>query len=371
MKVYITVFGRHHAHRLAYQMQKRGMLGKINIGYHGSVGSVKNKYIVRYFPIHAIRKSIKRVTKYDPNYSFSRIFDRIVKWKIRQQLDEGDIFYGWAGHCLESLKEAKKIGATTFIERSCPHIEFQKEVLKEESKITGIKYSGKSLQDEIMKKEYEETDYIVTPSTYSYESFVDSKVDIEKVLKVNLGARIYDKDKKNKEDDTFRVLYVGGNALRKGLFYLLKAWNKMSLNNSELVIRGNVPLGLKKHTETDNIKVVGRVNRKKLRKMYQNSSVFCLPSVDEGFGMVVSEAMSHSLPVIITENVGAKDIVKDEKDGFIIPIRDCKKISEKVQFLKENKKRAKKMGKNAKKKAKKYTWNRYGMEMKKCFKKLG
>jgi len=81
------------------------------------------------------------------------------------------------------------------------------------------------------------------------------------------------------------------------------------------------------------VRFIGRVHQGDLAAVYNQASVFVLASIANGFGMVVPQAMACGLPVIVTENVGAADIVTDGVDGFVIPIRDVDSLKEKLLLL--------------------------------------
>jgi len=99
----------------------------------------------------------------------------------------------------------------------------------------------------------------------------------------------------------------------------------------------------------------------KLRDRYHQASVFVLASLADGFGMVVPEAMACGLPVIVTENVGAADLIQDGVNGFIVPVQSPEKIAEKLIFLKENPGMASQMGINARATVERgYSWRDYG-----------
>jgi glycosyltransferase involved in cell wall biosynthesis len=118
-------------------------------------------------------------------------------------------------------------------------------------------------------------------------------------------------------------------------------------------------------------KAIGPVPQKELYKYYSNSSVFVLPSIEDGFGMVINQAMSCGLPVILTENTGGYDIVRDGIDGFIIPIRDVEKLKEKILYLYENPEICKQMGQNAKERAKSgFSWEDYGNKIYENYQKI-
>jgi len=78
-------------------------------------------------------------------------------------------------------------------------------------------------------------------------------------------------------------------------------------------------------------------------RLYQEADIFVLPSVDDGFGMVVAEAMAAGLPVIVTENVGAADHIEDGVEGFVVPIRNPEALAAKIKFFYDNLDEVKKM----------------------------
>jgi glycosyltransferase involved in cell wall biosynthesis len=93
----------------------------------------------------------------------------------------------------------------------------------------------------------------------------------------------------------------------------------------------------------------------------QTCDVFCLPSIVEGRALVIQEAMSRGLPIIITPNTGGEDLVKrDGSTGFLVPIRSPEIIAEKLHWMLEHRSETKEMGKNAKQHASLYTWEKYG-----------
>jgi len=110
-----------------------------------------------------------------------------------------------------------------------------------------------------------------------------------------------------------------------------------------------------------NIKYIGHVPQKELYKYYSQGSVFVIMSIEEGLAMVQPQAMACGLPVICTTNTGGENIVRDGKDGFVIPIRDVEKLKEKLVYLYENPEICRKMGESAKQRVSQgFTWDDYG-----------
>ncbi len=69
-----------------------------------------------------------------------------------------------------------------------------------------------------------------------------------------------------------------------------------------------------------------------LNQYYSTDNVFVFPSLVEGFGLVLLEAMACSIPVITTPNTAGPDIITDGLERFIIPIRDIEALKEKLEW---------------------------------------
>ena len=131
-----------------------------------------------------------------------------------------------------------------------------------------------------------------------------------------------------------RVLFVGSLGQRKGLGYVLRAVEMLG-NAVELTLIGRKttercePLneGVKKHRWVTSVP-----HAEVLREMSEHD-VLVFPSLFEGFGLVILEAMSQGLPVITTPNSGGLDVVTDGVDGFGVPIRSAEAIAEKLERL--------------------------------------
>ncbi len=122
---------------------------------------------------------------------------------------------------------------------------------------------------------------------------------------------------------------VGNYFLRKGTHYLIEAFKLIERGDAELWIRGDVPDEYRKRINDARVKIIPPVLPNKLAELYQAADVFVQPSIDEGFGMTVFEALAFGLPLVVTENVGAKDLLNN-KVSITVPIRNPEALAEAI-----------------------------------------
>ncbi len=258
---------------------------------------------------------------------------------------ECDIFHGWNGQCLTSLEEAKRGGAITVVERASSHILTQMKLLREEYETYGVE-DEPELPGIIARclEEYAAADYVTVPSQFAYDSFLENGFDKDKLLLVPFGVDTERFHPARQEDTVFRILFVGRLSLRKGIPYLLEAWNKLDLKNAELLLVGNLskdvrPL-IEDYRKKKNFELRGHLSNP--ARVFNAASLFVCPSIEEGSALVTYEAMACGLPVIATVNAGS--LVRDGKDGYLIPIRDVEALSERIKFLYEHAEKRREMG---------------------------
>ena len=165
-------------------------------------------------------------------------------------------------------------------------------------------------------------------------------------------------------DDVFRIIQVGGVNLRKGCQYLLEAFAGLDLPDAELHFVGPVAPEMEPFRErhaSDRVVFRGAVPQDALVAEYGRANVFCLASIQEGFGMVIAQAMACGLPVVATENTCAGDLLHEGVDGFVVPIRDPAALAEKLLWLYRNREACRAMGAFARERIEVgFSWQDYG-----------
>lgn len=369
MKVCVGSPGRFHTFDLARQLLRRGVLCRLYTAYPPWKVDGFPPVVVRTFPwVLALREVAARVgwtgaaRVLDP--WVTETFDR---W-VASRLEPCDVY-----HCLSSFGlfthrvARERHGALTVCDRGSSHIVYQDELLAEEHARWGLPYrpTDRRLVERELR-EYEECDRILVPSGFAYRSFVEKGVPEEKLAKVPYGVDLELFRPVPKDDEIFRVVYVGAMSLRKGLPYLLEAVAPLKLPRFETWLVGAVlpearPF-LARHEGC--YRYLGVIPRRDLFRYYSQASVFVLASVEEGLALVQAQAMAGGLPVIATTNTGAEDLFTDGVEGFVVPIRDPEAIREKVLLLYRDRELREEMARAALLRVRSLGgWDRYGEQI--------
>ncbi|MBO6517688.1 MAG: glycosyltransferase family 4 protein [Bacteroidia bacterium] len=372
MKVIVSCSTKFHAFALAEQLQRHGMLA----GLYTSYAFQRNRWF---------RKLAKRVDKeqIDPSnintaiwlaipiklfpkfsHLWNSIFDLWVARKIKRS--DADIFIGWSGMSLNAIKAAKKKGMITILERGSSHISYQKEILNKEY----AKYNLPLIQnDQVERKEiieYREVDHISIPSSFVRNSFERKEVDQAKLIQNPYGTSSHFRPvQTERNDQKFRILYLGSLMVRKGLPYMFEAVKNLSIpkEDYEVIFVGRVQEEVRLIAEAqkeDNWKFLGHMDHYSLSEVISTCDVAIHPSLEEGLSMVIPQIMSCGIPVIATTNTGGMDIIDDGKNGFIVPIRNPKAIAEKIELLQQDKDLLNSFRQSLGQNQMQYTWEAYG-----------
>lgn len=368
MKVTISVGGKFHAFHLAKQLQKGGYLDRIFTSYPWFV--VKDSRLPRnkvncLILKEILHRGLSKVpylnNKMDISYFIANFFDN---W-VARHIKPCNIFVGAPGYSLHTLRRIRKsFPAKIIIEQVSSHIITYYNILGEEQARLGIKLSLSSfLIMEKILEEYREADYIVVPSIFTKYSFLDKNFLESKLICIPWGVDIETFRPIPKDDNIFRIIAVGMRII-KGIHYLLQAMDELKLKDLELwLIGGKVDRKLmpflKKYAK--NFKYLGAIPQRELYKYYSQGSLFILFSLEDGFGMALLEAMACGLAVICSDKTGAKDVVREGIDGFVVPARDVERLKERILYLYENPHICQEMGRQARENvAKNFTWDNYG-----------
>lgn len=294
----------------------------------------------------------------------------------RRFLSPGGIVHAWTNQALFSFRRAARLGSRLVLERPNTHPLDMSALVGEEQRKYGFR--GRSAAPfEVAKavREIELADRVVVCSHFARRSLLKHGVPDEKVRVINYGVDTEAFTPAPKKDDVFRVVYCGMVCLRKGPQYLLQAWKELALEGAELwmlgVVLNDAVAMLEQYRNLPGLKIVGHVDSQaKLAEMYRQATVFVFPSVEDGFGMVVTEAMACGVPVVISDQTGACDVVEEGVNGFVVPTYDVEAIKERILRFKAEPRLRETMGEAARATALDNTWRHYSEKLLKVYGEL-
>ncbi|MEF8833070.1 MAG: glycosyltransferase family 4 protein [Candidatus Thermoplasmatota archaeon] len=231
-----------------------------------------------------------------------------------------------------------------------------------------------------------EADKIITTTTsygatskavwYEEADVIPNAVDEDRFHPSNDGSQIREElgigDKK-------LITYVGRIVYHKGLEYFVRAANHLEGENVQFLLVGTGDFRpelekiIKRNGLEDKVMFAGRVSKEELPNYYAATDIFVLPSVSrlEAFGIVALEAMASSVPVIVSDIPGVRDVIVEGEHGLLAEPMNSEDLAGKIRTLIKNPEMAKKMGKSGRKRVEeRFTWTKVAKKIEKVYESI-
>jgi len=309
-------------------------------------------------------------------FCIDKVYENHDKWvanhlvKAKKEGVKG--VYAYEDGALATFTKAKQLGLCCIYDLPIGYWKSARSLMKKEfeinpewsSTLTGFNDSS----DKLNKKDQELAlaDVIFVASSFTKKTLEDYSGNLPEIKVIPYG---FPEVKQKKQylslaGRKLKVLFIGGLSQRKGLSYLFNAVEELE-SKIELTIVGNKAVencealnsALEKH------KWIPSLSHAEVLACMQEHDLFVFPSLFEGFGLVITEAMSQGVPVITTDRTAGPDIIKQGKDGWIVPAGSTKGIKEVFEEILENPEVLEKFGIAAQNKAQTRPWSVYGQEM--------
>jgi glycosyltransferase involved in cell wall biosynthesis len=363
MQITVSALGQFWAHQAARALQQEGWLRYWLTGAPGHEGQGVDAAHIRYLPAPAyLHYGLERVLPGTwGQYAAISVSDNLFDLLAARYAAGCDIFHAYNHYGLFSMRRAARDGAMTVVERASAHIVTQGALMREEYAQHGLRMPDTRWPLEWKHiQEYEEADHIIVCSEFVRRTMLEQGVPEDKLSVIPLGVDLATfKPRPDGQDGMFRVMFAGAVSLRKGALYLLEAFKRLAIPDAELLLVGGVAPEMARllRPYEGQFRFVQGVPQRELVKLYNSASVFVMPSIEDGFGMVVAEAMACGVPVIVSQNVGIP--VEDGQQGFVVPIRDSGAIAEKLAYLYDHADARRAMGVRAHAHARQFSWANY------------
>lgn len=304
----------------------------------------------------------KRLGLYDRSgridYLSARLFDR---W-VSAVMPPAEIFESWTFCCLSSLRVARRRGSQTILGLGSAHPRTYQTLINTERQKWGWPPEPDRPWMRQVERELALADRIVVQSRFSERTLMEHGLAAEKITRLPLGVDVARfRPPEARTPGPFRVLFLGQVTLRKGLQHLLAAWQQLGWRDAELLVAGKVlPDGqrvLDRYAGLPGLRVAGYLPDQVA--VLQQCDVFVAPSLEDGFGLVVTEAMACARPVIVSGNMGAADLVQDDENGRVVPAGDVAGYAAALEAVRADPEQARQMGWAGRATAQAQTWEAY------------
>jgi glycosyltransferase involved in cell wall biosynthesis len=258
------------------------------------------------------------------------------------------------GNCGRAIRRAKEHGAFLLAEAVNSHPMDYTRIIHEELDQLGIKGRHETtINREAMAAERQLADFVLAPSGFVQESYERNGFPADKIIKLPYCANLNDFQPGGEKGKTFKVVCMAQVSARKGHYYLLQAWKQLGLKDAELHCYGYFDRDVIKALQRLNVPNVifhGSVSKKEVIAALQTASLAVLPTIEDGFGVVILEAMAAGLPVLTTTHSGGSEVIENGREGFVVAPKSVEALAEKMLYFYENRDAAREMGKAARKK---------------------
>jgi starch synthase len=186
-------------------------------------------------------------------------------------------------------------------------------------------------------KEYGLADLHCVASTIVKQQLVATGISPDRIWIVPYGAdpKVF-YPRRESMAGQFRIIFAGYVSLRKGVITLLKALEKLRRKDWRVDFYGGVAGEAKQdidgYSGETPLYFHGPVGQHDLAEKMREASILVLPSLEEGFGLVVAQALSCGTPTVVSDAVGAKDLIKNRENGSVFPVKDSEALCQELIF---------------------------------------
>ncbi|MES2646512.1 MAG: glycosyltransferase family 4 protein [Bacteroidota bacterium] len=325
----------------------------------------------------ALRMDLSSLTKHEKGiFSIDAVYndlDRVVASAIRSKSINGfEAVYAYEDGALQSFIQAKKSGIKKLYDLPIGYWRMAKQLLEIErdvwpewaATLSGLEDSEQKLQKK--DEELSLADQIFVASTFTATTLhaYPAALAPVKVIPYGFPTVVTNRNYSPINNKPLKILFVGGLSQRKGIANLFTAIDKIE-KHVQLTLVGKKPdndcpalnKALAKHNW------ISSLPHQDILKLMRENDVLIFPSLFEGFGLVITEAMSQGTPVITTERTCGPDLIEHGRNGWLIEAGSTGQLQQAIENLLENPELIELTGRAALQTAANRPWHLYGEEL--------
>jgi glycosyltransferase involved in cell wall biosynthesis len=264
---------------------------------------------------------------------------------VGERLERCDFVHAMPGQALRGFERARKLGVRTVLNHATGPVREWVRIMEPEYQRVGLRLTEVCPYDEAYfareAREYELADFHCAASTVVRDQLVKYGIAPKRVWLAGYGADTGIFNARDREKpEGFRIVFAGQIGLRKGIRTLLEALTQLERPDWEMHFYG----GVAPEAQTDLGAYRGRtpltqhgsVSQVELADAFRGASVLVLPSLEEGFGLVIPQALNCGVPCIVSDRVGGKDLVRHRENGSIFPCQEAEALAGELNWWEAN-----------------------------------
>lgn len=411
MKVLIAHPGKQHSYRTATALKRRNLLDAYVTTVYYKENNLTSK-IFHFLKENDLKKAkLRRCETLDDNdviqkyellgliilllmrLPFKRLYNflnrfmimqfgkSIAKLAIKRQVDAVIMYDNTAVPCFSYLQKnaphIKRILDASTVNRLYIRMVYEQDMEMGNHLIfkKQLPFLWENNRNHLYEEEIKLSDFIFVASEFVKKSYMYSHVPKEKLIKIPYGVDLsrFKSTIHQKQEDKIHLIYVGQITYYKGLHHLLPIIKDYYKDKVILTLVGKYDSNdflYKKYSNAPNIKFIGYVTNDKLSQYYQQADAFIFPTLGEGFGLVILEALSTGLPVLTSDSSGGNDAIINGYNGYIFKAGNDKDMINKIDTFINNISNLETLSKNARTTALNYTWEEYEKRIFEFFQQL-
>jgi glycosyltransferase involved in cell wall biosynthesis len=274
------------------------------------------------------------------------LHDYIVSRRIEKLAGQIDIIHTWSQGALRTIETAARLGIPTVLERPNAHTRFAYEVVQQECERLGVALPPgheHAYNEEVLRveeEEFERADRLLCPSEFVVQTFLDRGFVQERLVRHIYGfdEKTYFPDEQPRDNKHgLTMLFVGVCAVRKGLHFALEAWlNSPAHHDGKFLIAGEfLPAYEQKLSAMlahPSVHVLG--HRNDVPELMRKSDILVLPSIEEGFGLVCTEAMGSGCVPLVSD--ACTDLCRHMENALVHRAGDVAALKQHITMVHED-----------------------------------
>jgi glycosyltransferase involved in cell wall biosynthesis len=309
------------------------------------------------------------------------LHDWLVARQLERLKDEIDIVHVWPLGARRTLQEAARLGIPTVLERANAHTRYAYESVKRECELIGVALPPNhehAFNAEILRHEeieYKLADRLLCPSEFTLKTFLDEGYPRDQLARHIYG---YDEtlyypasDKQTNEKRGLTMLFVGVCAVRKGLHFALEAWLKSpaSEDGTFLIAGEFLPAYQTKLAPLlahPSVRVLG--HRRDVPDLMRAADILVLPSIEEGFGLVCTDAIGSLCVPLVSE--ACTDLCRHMKNSLVHRIADVGTLTQHISLIHADRGLLQRLQEGCRETAPSVTWTAAGIVLADVYKQV-